>query len=62
VDSPEIGPHHPGFEASAGTRSAFTCTLNFAKALAATGLDILRDQKLREKMWAEHMLVFGKKI
>ncbi|KAJ5653416.1 hypothetical protein N7490_000419 [Penicillium lividum] len=60
VDSPDIGPHHPGFAKAAGTRSAFDSSLLFAKALAATGLDILKNEDLRNQMWANHKEAFGK--
>ncbi|KAJ5745461.1 hypothetical protein N7520_010643 [Penicillium odoratum] len=59
VDSPDIGPHHPGFEKAAGTRSAFDSCLLFAKALAATGFDILKNEELRNQIWSEHKREFG---
>jgi hypothetical protein len=60
VDSPDIGPHHPDFAKAAGTRSAFHSSLLFAKAMAATGLSILKNEKLRNQMWADHGEEFGK--
>jgi hypothetical protein len=60
VDSPNIGPHHPDFEKAAGTRSAFDSSLLFAKAMAATGFNILKNEELRNQMWADHKKEFGK--
>jgi hypothetical protein len=59
VENPTIGPHHPLFEKSAGTRSAFEASLKYAKVMAATGLDILLDGQLRERLWVEHREKFG---
>ncbi|KAL6230145.1 hypothetical protein BDW75DRAFT_245103 [Aspergillus navahoensis] len=59
VKNPMIGPHHPLFEKSAGTRPAFEASLKYAKVMAATGLDILLDAGLREQLWAEHRETFG---
>lgn len=54
VDSPDVGPHHPDFAKTAATRSSFERALRFAKAMAATGLNILQDKEMRDKMWDEH--------
>jgi hypothetical protein len=59
IEKPDIGPHHPGFEKSAGTRSAFEASLRFAKALAATEFDISTNEELRNQMWADHEEAFG---
>ncbi|KAF3401946.1 Peptidase M20 domain-containing protein 2 [Penicillium rolfsii] len=60
IETPGIGPHHPDFEKSAGTRSAFEASLRFAKALAATGFNILKNKELRNQMWSDHKEAFGK--
>ncbi|GAB1201466.1 hypothetical protein APSETT445_000040 [Aspergillus pseudonomiae] len=60
VDSPTIGPHHPGFEKAAGTRQAFESCLRFASVMAATGLEVLQDEELRNRLWAEHRERFDK--
>ena len=59
TESTEIGPHHPEFESAAGKPSGLQAALNFAKVMAATGLEILGSEKLRLKMWAEHHERFG---
>lgn len=58
VGHTDIGPHQPAFEQAAGQPSAFQAALGFAKAMAATGIEILRNEKMREEMWAEHHLQF----
>lgn len=59
TDSTEVGPHHPGFEHAAGQPSGFQAALEYAKTMSATGLEILSNQKIRQKMWAEHRERFG---
>lgn len=54
VETADIGPHHPGFQHAAGQPKAFEAALRFAKAMSATGLEILKDEQLRKDMWAEH--------
>ncbi|KAK0389112.1 hypothetical protein NLU13_2687 [Sarocladium strictum] len=59
TDSTDVGPHHPGFEHAAGQPGGFQAALEYAKTMSATGLEILSNQKLRQKMWAEHHERFG---
>lgn len=54
VGAVDIGPHHPGFQHAAGQPGALQAALLFAKALSATGVEILKDEKLQKDMWAEH--------
>ncbi|KAI2624776.1 hypothetical protein GGS21DRAFT_532026 [Xylaria nigripes] len=52
------GPHNPGFAESAGTKIAFENCLRVGKAMAAVGVDILRDLDLLDrvkKSWKEDM-------
>ncbi|KAH8895631.1 hypothetical protein GQ53DRAFT_640464 [Thozetella sp. PMI_491] len=60
VDVPNVGPHHPDFEKAAGAEKAFEAAMRFGRVMASTGVQILRDEKLREKMWAEYRETFGK--
>ncbi|UNI17481.1 hypothetical protein JDV02_003822 [Purpureocillium takamizusanense] len=53
VEDPSIGPHHRKFAATAGTRASFAIALEFAKVMAATGLDILQSGALREELTSE---------
>ncbi|KAI1825506.1 hypothetical protein F4861DRAFT_537968 [Xylaria intraflava] len=52
------GPHNPGFAEAAGTRIAFENCLRVGKAMAAVGVDVLRDADLLERVkrqWREDM-------
>ncbi|GJN82631.1 hypothetical protein PLIIFM63780_006174 [Purpureocillium lilacinum] len=53
VEDPSIGPHHPKFAETAGTKPSFTIALDFAKVMAATGLDILQNSSFREELNSE---------
>ncbi|KAI9733142.1 MAG: hypothetical protein M1834_003689 [Cirrosporium novae-zelandiae] len=52
IESKE-GPHNPGFADAARTREAFEKALMVAKALAATGVEVLARKGLREEAWKE---------
>ncbi|KAH8655348.1 hypothetical protein BX600DRAFT_552738 [Xylariales sp. PMI_506] len=54
VTESNVGPHHPKFRDAAGTRDGFQSAINFGAIMAATGIEVLRDSILREKLWAEH--------
>ncbi|OJJ66150.1 hypothetical protein ASPBRDRAFT_35379 [Aspergillus brasiliensis CBS 101740] len=59
VEGTQIGPHHPLFARAAGSRSGFEDSQRFAQAMAATGLELLQDDDLRKKLWAEHKKRFS---
>ncbi|KAI1433305.1 hypothetical protein GGR50DRAFT_510865 [Xylaria sp. CBS 124048] len=44
------GPHNPGFAEAAGTKVAFEACIRAGKAMAAVGVDILRDVGLLEQV------------
>ncbi|KAI5294617.1 hypothetical protein KEM52_003606 [Ascosphaera acerosa] len=52
VEGKAVANHHPGFTKAGSTREAFDLTIAFACTLAATGVQVVRDAKLREEAHA----------
>ena len=60
-DVPGASPHSPNFAAAAGTKNAFLNTLECAKGMALTALDILQSDEYALEMQQEFIQEFGVK-